>query len=191
MQLELSSLQGAVEKLRITSTLSIGLKNNDFVFMKNNEAVGFLRLGEEAVLFGATYAVIKMIYLTPSIRKTRAAGAFLTGLKKLLPLPLILGSDKFGGVLYNQGAKLVQALNTPARSHVSVLDLKTGEKREMGDDIPFRPSNLTLVFEDCDVPLLCSEAKTAGGMQLLYNGAPTNYLFEGAEERPFSIDGKL
>ena len=191
MQAELGSLKTSDVKLRITNTLSIALSGRDWVFLKNSEAVGFLKLDKEVKLFGTTYSVIKIIYLVPAIRKTRAAGAFLTGVKKVISHPLILGSDNFGGVLYQEGAKLVQALNNPARSHISVLNLRTGEKQDLGDQIPFRPSHLTLIFEECNVPLLISEAKNIDGLKFVFNGVTTQFLFEGAEERPFTTDGKL
>jgi hypothetical protein len=188
---ELASLQDSVDVMRISNTLSIGSKNRTFVFKKHSEVVGFLKLGETISLFDKTYDTIKLIYLIPSIRKTVAAGAFLIGVKKLLDKPLILGSDKFGGVIYKQGISLVHSLNSPARSSISVLDLRTGEKYELGNSIPFRPSHMTLVFEDCEVPLLCNETKQFDGLRFYYNGIPTIYLFEGAEDRQLATEDEL
>lgn len=160
----------------ISSTLALHFshKHHAYTLVKNDTVVGWLELDKQVRLFGETYDTIKFIYLVPELRKTRAGGAFLVALKKHLPHPLILSSDRYGGVLFKDGAQLVKTLNHASRADVSILNLQTGEKQPLGDELPTNPSHLTLVFENNTFPL----------RHLDFD------LFEGAETRTFK-DGAL
>jgi hypothetical protein len=169
-------LAGGERLENITSTLQLNYVRDQraFTLLKDGEIIGWLQLDDEVRLFGVTYDVVRFIYLLPAFQKTRAGGAFLVALKKHLPNPLILGSDRYGGVLFHGGVELVKMLNHASRSDVSVLNLKTGEKLPLDGDIPVKPAHLTLVFENNDFPLT----------RLGFN------IFEGAELRNFD-DGAI
>ena len=176
-------LRDAPDVLTLSSSLSIGEQDRTFVFKQNGEPVGRLALGHDVVLFDETYSTIKDIYLVPRLRKTRAGGAFLVGVKNLLKgRSLILGDEEArGGVIFKDGMSLVKALNASSRQDVHLLNLKTGEKTELGDEIPVRPAHMTLalIFESTfPFPIV------------QYKGS-MSYVFEGVETTPFSIDGEI
>lgn len=169
-------LQGGSKVEDISKTLQLNYVPDEraFTLLKDGTIIGWLQLDDQVTLFGTTYDSIKLIYIVPEFRKTRAGGAFLVALKKHLPNPLILSSGKYGGVLFKDGLALVKMLNHASRSDVSLLDLKTGEKVQLPDEIPSTPSHLTLVFENNTFPL----------QHLGFS------IFEGAEDRPFQ-DGLI
>lgn len=170
---------GAEKVASITKTMSLHFddRHGAYILVKDGTPIGWLELDKNVELFGKTYSTIKMIFLLPELRKTMAAGAFLVALKNHMQYPLILGSDEYGGVLFSDGAHLVKALNKSSRNFVQLLDLKTGEKKDLVGEVPSRPSHLTLIFESSEFPLW-------------HEGAGV-YIFEGCEMRPFTEDGSL
>lgn len=137
---------------KISSTLELRkVEHNFYVLAKNGKSQGWLELDTPVSIKGTKYDVIKIIYMIPEIRQTFAVGAFLIALKNNLPNPLILGSDKYGGVLFKDGEKLVKQLNKSARFDVKYLDLETGNKTEFSD--LRQKKNETLIFECLEFPL--------------------------------------
>lgn len=137
---------------KISSTLELRkIDHNFYVLSKNGKSQGWLELGDPVKIKTVMYDTIKIIYMVPEIRRTLAVGAFLIALKNELPNPLILGSDKYGGVLFKDGEKLVNQLNKSARFDVKYLDLTTGNKTEFND--LRHKKNETLVFECSEFPL--------------------------------------
>ena len=137
---------------KISSTLELTkVEHNFYVLAKNGKSQGWLELDTPVSIKGTKYDVIKIIYMIPEIRQTFAVGAFLIALKNNLPNPLILGSDKYGGVLFKDGEKLVKQLNKSARFDVKYLDLETGNKTEFSD--LRQKKNETLIFECLEFPL--------------------------------------
>jgi hypothetical protein len=132
-------------------------------------------LSDSKEIAGKVYKTIKFIFMAPEIRKTFAVGAFLIGLRRLLKIPIILGSDKFGGVLFSDGVKLVRALSQSAIADVKILDLKSGNTRDIEDADLKNPATkgITLVFEDDDFPL--THYFTGGSIFILENCEKTNY----------------
>jgi hypothetical protein len=169
------ALAGGALVANISSTLELRQVGRTYALVKQGLVLGWLELGEEVTLHGAAYDTVKFIFLVPELRKTRVGGAFLVALRNHLQLPLILGSDEYGGVLFRDGVKLVQALNASSRNFVSIFDPVTGQKSELAGDIPARPSRLTLVFEQTIFPLT----------HLWF------YLFENSELLSLSPEGDL
>lgn len=148
---------------RLSSMLTIRGAQPLFGLFRGDKLIGWVDL-EKVNLHGKDYFAMKMLYVIPEHRKTKAVGAFLIGLQRALNFPVILGSDEFGGVLFRDGAELVQSLHQSARFDVQVLDLKTGETWEFDWSIP-NEKHKTLVFET--------------NFPLSYEGF---YLFEGSED---------
>lgn len=177
---ELKRLSGGTKVLDVSSTLEIRYVSteNTYTLVKGEQVLGWLELERELpTYFGVTYCVLKFVYIVPEYRKTRAAGAFLVALKKVLKHPLLLGDDRsYGGVLFAGGASLVKALNRASRADLSVLNFKTGKKTELPDTIPAMSKFTTIVFENNEFPLIYEPTGT--------------FIFEGAEDRPFAA-GKI
>ena len=142
--------------LQLTKTLSIVQLGYFYGLMKNNSCVGWIELSDDKKIAGKFYKAIMFIFMSPEIRKTYAVGAFIIGLRKIIKTPLILGSDAYGGVLFSDGVKLVKALNQSAIADVKILDLKSGNTRDIEDADLENPASkgITLVFEDDDFPLM-------------------------------------
>lgn len=146
---------------RVTSSYALFMNDKTF-FMKKTDVDGadsvacWLTLGKQAQIADVTYETIELIYARPQFRQTRAVGIFLLALKKNLQCPLILGSGKYGGVLFNDGLKLVHSLDKSTHFSVSVLDTETGEKTELRQGTIPSGKNKTLVFENRvnDFPLI-------------------------------------
>lgn len=161
--------------LELTSTLHISKLGYFYGLIKNNSCVGWIELSDSKNIAGKVYKTIKFIFMTPEVRNTFAVGAFLIGLRRLLKNPIILGSDKFGGVLFSDGVKLVKALSKSAIADVKILDLNTGEIVDLEDKHLQNPASkgITLVFEDDDFPL--THSFTGGSIFILENCEKTNY----------------
>jgi hypothetical protein len=139
--------------VKVTSTLEVRFKEPKvYILTKAEKPVGFLELGKPVKIKDQVYDTIKLIYLKQEIRNTFAAGAFLIALKKQLQNPLILGSDSYGGVLYQGGIDLVKRMNKSAVFDVKILNLNTGEKRDF-DELRHSKGE-TLVFENTEFPLV-------------------------------------
>jgi hypothetical protein len=138
---------------RLTSTLEIGHLDHYFCLLRGDAVLGWLELGNTVELYGVSYDTVKFIYLRLEYRGTRVAGLFMIGLKNRMKRPLILGSERYGGVLFKDGMALVKAMDDNARFDVSVLNLKTGKITPLDDDALKPNPNLTLIFEEGEVPL--------------------------------------
>jgi hypothetical protein len=154
----------------ITSSLSFNEAQNKFYCLKKNgQIICWLELGEKAHIHGVTYDTIKMVYALPEFRGTFAIGAFLIALKKHLSNPLILGSDKFGGVLFKDGLELVNRMNRGAHFELHLLNLQSGEKRKFEKLVNSKFE--TIVFEHTDFPLV----------HKIFNESVNIYILEGCE----------
>ena len=150
----LDKLKPAVKIIDLNSTTELAQLGTFYCIRRNQEVLGWIELDEKVEIHGKTYQPIKFIYIIPEYRKTRAAGLFLLGLKKVLQDPLILGSESYGGVLFAGGAQLVRALGDTKNFTVAVLDLRTGESQPLTSDEQLKSQkHLTLVFEQGDFPL--------------------------------------
>ncbi len=158
---------------RISSTLSLKhIDNTFYILTKNDKSIGWLELDKPINIKNVQYNVIKMLYVVPEIRKTFAVGAFLIALKNHIKDPLILGSDKFGGVLFKDGEQLIKQLNNSVRFDVKYLDLTSSEKTEL-DDVLKSGKNTTLIFECLNFPL----------SKKIMNGTVELFIFEDSENQ--------
>lgn len=148
---------------QLNSKQKIGESGNKLTFLYDDEIVGFLSLGSNTVNFnGKKYLSIKMIYILPKFRKTFALGLFIIGVSQVIKHPIAVGVDQFGGVLSPDGAELVKSLAKKKYNAVKVLNLKTGEERDIIDsDFASDNSDITFVFYGDKLPLKIAEDELA------------------------------
>lgn len=161
----LKKLQISAKKiLDLNSRIELCQLGSFYCVRRGADVLAWVELGDQVKIKRQKFETLKFIYVVPEARKSMITGLFLLGLKKVLKNPVILGSDKYGGVLFAGGSELVKALGSSAKFTVSIMNLKTGKK------IPFdsekhllTDKGTTLVFED-DVPLFYD----AGAVGIIY-----------------------
>ena len=175
-----STLRGMIEQFKdklkpirnITSKLELHRAQNTFALVKEGEVVGWVSFKDKVQeLHDTKYYVLDFIYLTPALRKSAAGGAFLIALNQELDHPIIIGTESdYGGVLFKDGAKLVDAMSTSANFDVSVFDFKTGKTRSYvpGEELQ---TGVTLVIEQQTLPFP------------FFHESAAMYIYEGCEER--------
>lgn len=172
VQSQLDALAEKGKKLiQLNSKTELVNVGNFYAAVREGKTIGWIELSDQETIHNKKYQVIKFIYFIPQVRKTIAVGAFLIGLRKVLKMPIILGSSGYGGVLFSDGANLVKSLKGSALADVKILNLKTGETREVTDpDLEKTSKGLTLVFEDDEFPLY--QTTSIGNI----------YMFENSEK---------
>jgi hypothetical protein len=143
---------------QLNSKQQIGKSNNKFTFMYEGKIVGYLSMGSAVNFSGRKYLPIKMIYVLPRFRKTFALGLFIMGVSQVIEHPIVVGVDKFGGVLSPDGAELVKSLGKKKQYSVRTLNISTGEEREIQDS-DFASDNhaITFAFYGNQLPLKIAE----------------------------------
>lgn len=143
---------------QLNSKQKIGKAGNKITFVYEDSIIGYLSLSPAINLNGQKYMPIKMIYVLPVFRKTFALGLFMLGTSQVINNPIIVGADKFGGVLSPDGAELVKSLAKKSAFTAKVLNMSTGEEREIKDS-DFNKDNhsITFAFYGNNIPLKIAE----------------------------------
>ena len=143
---------------QLSSKQKIGRSGNKLTLLYEDKVVGYISLSSPVSFSGKKYLPIKMIYVLPRFRKTFALGLFIMGISQVVDYPIVVGVDKFGGVLSPDGAELVKSLGKKKQYTVRVLNINTGEEREI-EDSDFASDNhvITFAFYGNELPLKVAE----------------------------------
>ena len=143
---------------QLNSKQKIGKSGNKITFLYEDSIIGYLSLSPTINIDGKKYTPIKMIYVLPKFRKTFALGLFILGTSQVINNPIIVGADKFGGVLSPDGTELVKSLAKKSAFTVKVLNTSTGEEREVKDsDFDKDDHSITFAFYGNNIPLKIAE----------------------------------
>ena len=142
----------------LNSKQKIGRSGNKLTLLYEDEIVGYISFSAPISFSGKKYLPVKMIYVLPHFRKTFALGLFMMGVSQVIEHPIVVGVDKFGGVLSPDGAELVKSLGKKKQYTVRVLNINTGEQREI-EDSDFTSDNhmITFAFYGNQLPLKIAE----------------------------------
>jgi hypothetical protein len=124
-------------------TLWVGLE-------RQNKLKGWAGL-KRVTIAGEAYLELKMLFVVPEARGTKALPLLLFCAKEKLKLPIVLGTDERGGTLFKGGFELVKSLLSRGDTilGIAMLDLETGERSKTPADLKSlsKDTGMTLVFE--------------------------------------------
>lgn len=124
-------------------------KNDPYYFLlKKGELVGWVKF-KKVKIAGEDFNKLELIYVLPKFRKGTAVGYLILHMKDLSRLPIVVGGvEEQGGLLFKDGAELISALRKRKDLfHLSQLDLHTGERTLLPDDI-VTDKKTTIVIEN-------------------------------------------
>ena len=123
-------------------------KKDSYYFLKKGESlVGWTELTDVTYNHQQYYS-LKIVYILPQYRQTKATLLLVYGVKQLLTRPVIVD-----GALFAKGNELLTGLYHRERFKISTVDKKTGEQT------PYHPTDIT---DDMDKNFVIVEAHSTG-----------------------------
>lgn len=124
-------------ELKITS-------DDYFALFKRDALVGWVRL-EPMTVKGVRYRAVSIIYLIPSVRKTKALLILLNAVRSELKVPVLVD-----GSIFHDGVTILASLKKREEFKLSILDLKSGARSKF-DDVP-NEADKAVIVEGFDLP---------------------------------------
>lgn len=121
-------------------------KDGSFGLFRRDSFIGYASIADETI-GNVLYGSLKLIYLVPEARKTKAFLIFVNALRHLVSKPILVD-----GAMFNDGAAALNAMSKRNLFVVKVLDKHTGSEVPYTGIIPYGHDK-AIVVEGIDFPL--------------------------------------